>query len=332
MTQESKLRQIIHIQTEIAKHGLDLAKVLEYVVQCTPDLLDADGAAIELAEGDEMVYRAASGMAKQFLGLRLKISESLSGRSYREGAVFLSNDAMNDERVNRAACEAIGLRAMLVYPLKHAGKVIGVFKAMSCRVNAFDDNDMELIELLSDVVAASMYFSSVYSKDALFIRATQDSLTGLANRSVYMDRLRMELNASKQSDKHLAVVIFDMDNLKPVNDEFGHLAGDALLKGFALRLKSASRHSDVVARIGGDEFALLLKPIDGKAQVETAIERISQRLDTSVSFHSHVFPIECSVGCALYPDDGDSVDVLMHKADARMYENKRAKKEALESD
>ena len=121
-----QLLAIIRIQTEIAKLGLDFGGVMGLVVDKALVLVEAEGAVIELAEGDDMVYRAASGLAGGQVGLRVSRQSSLSGLCVETGQPMLCNDSENDPRVDLAACRKVGLRSMLVVPLKHDESVVGV--------------------------------------------------------------------------------------------------------------------------------------------------------------------------------------------------------------
>ena len=112
-----QLIAIIRIQTEIARQGLDLAQVMSVVVERALELVKAEGAVIELAEDEEMVYRAVSGIAAGQLGLRLKLASSLSGRCVLSGEILRCIDTETDERVDRAACRRMHIRSMLVVPL-----------------------------------------------------------------------------------------------------------------------------------------------------------------------------------------------------------------------
>ena len=118
MPTREQLMQIINIQTEIAKLGLDLGGVMQYVVEQTLPLINADGAVIELAEDGEMVYPAATGIAKDQLGLRLRIDASLSGLCVTTGETLFCGDSETDPRVDSFACRKVGLRSMIVIPLK----------------------------------------------------------------------------------------------------------------------------------------------------------------------------------------------------------------------
>ncbi|VVU48632.1 GAF domain-containing protein [Burkholderia anthina] len=124
------LLRIIATQTEIAKLGLDLGSVMAYVTEQVPHLTGASGAVVEFAEGDDMVYRAASGSAAGMLGLRLRRSGSLSGLCVTRGELLHCTDSETDPRVDRDACRRVGLRSMLVMPLMHADTTVGVLKVM----------------------------------------------------------------------------------------------------------------------------------------------------------------------------------------------------------
>ena len=255
MPAPKQLLEVIGIQTEIAKLGLDLGEVMALVVERTLPLIGADGAAIELAEGGEMVYRAASGIARPQIGLRLDLNTSLSGCCVRRGEILRCDDSEEDPRVDRNACRAVGLRSMIVIPLRHHDATVGVLKAMSSQPAKFSAQDEALLGLLSEAVAAAMFFATKYGTDDLFHMATHDSLTGLATRALFMDRLRNTLVRCARDRQPAGVLMIDMDGLKRINDDFGHRAGDAAIREFGTRIARASRSSDTVARLGGDEVA-----------------------------------------------------------------------------
>ena len=160
MPSREKLLEVIAMQTELAGLGLDLdlGRLLELVARRSLGLVEADGAAVEMAEGDEMVYRAAAGMAEGSLGLRLKRNQSLSGLCVDQGQTLHCDDAQQDPRADRAACARLGLRSLVVVPLRHHGVTIGVLKVMSRRAGHFCKKDRVLLGLVSDLVAAAMYF------------------------------------------------------------------------------------------------------------------------------------------------------------------------------
>ena len=323
MPSPKQLLEVIGIQTEIAKLGLDLGEVMALVVERTLGLIGADGAAIELAEGNEMVYRAASGIARPQIGLRLALNASLSGCCVRTGEILRCDDSEEDPRVDRNACRAVGLRSMIVIPLRHHDATVGVLKAMSSQPAKFSAQDEALLGLLSEAVAAAMFFATKYGQDDLFHMATHDSLTGLANRALFMDRLRNTLIRCSRDRQPVGVLMIDMDGLKRINDDFGHRAGDAAIREFGTRIARATRSSDTVARLGGDEFAIILSPVDNQDGIDTALHRLQEATREPFRFEGREHPLTASVGAASYPDDSADVLALIDVADQRMYRTKR---------
>ena len=327
MPTREQLLQVINIQTEIAKLGLDLGGVMQFIVEQTLSLLEADGAVIELAEDGEMVYRAASGIARPQLGLRLRIDSSLSGLSVMTGKTLSCADSETDPRVDRAACARVGLRSMIVMPLKHRGITIGVLKALSAQPNKFKKRDMALLGMLSEVVAATMYFSVKYDSNDLFIKATHDDMTGLANRALFMDRLRNAVACTCRNQRPSGVLVIDMDGLKQINDTYGHRIGDAVIIEFSNRIRKATRDTDTAARLGGDEFGIILTPLENPDGVASAMRRIDAEINPPFIFENQQYPMRASIGSALIPVDGIEPDKLLEVADQRMYVVKQMHKQ-----
>ncbi|WP_457420408.1 diguanylate cyclase domain-containing protein [Roseateles sp. P5_E7] len=324
MPSREKLLELIAIQTEVARLGLDLGGVMSLVVQRTLNLVGADGGVVELAEGDDMVYRAAAGMAGGSLGLRLKRGASLSGQCVREGQTQRCDDALTDHRTDRAACARLGLRSMVVVPLRHDGETVGVLKAMSRQVAHFDERHVALLELLSDLVGATMYFATRYAPGELFHKATHDGLTDLPNRSLFLDRLRSSLAQAVRDGQPLAVLVLDINGLKPINDCHGHRAGDAALQEFSRRLTAGVRQSDTAARLGGDEFGVLLRPLALEGGLAATTTRLAGQLNGAFEFEGRLLSVGASMGAACFPEDGADVAQLVELADQRMYRHKRA--------
>lgn len=317
---------IIQLQSEIAHMGLDLSGVLALVVEKALTLVHADGVIIELAEGDDMVYRAASGIAADSLGLRLDIHHSLSGLCVRTGEPQFCPDTEQDPRVNLAACRQIGARAMAVYPLTFGAINVGVFKMVCRRVATVCPEDQAVLALLLDILGAQIFYATKYAADDLFYRATHDEMTGLANRALFMDRLRGALQRCCRDQNPVGIVMLDMDGLKNINDQYGHRAGDAALSALAMRLEKNVRSTDTVARIGGDEFAILLQPVKDSPSITISVERIMSAIDQPFLFDQLALPLSASVGVAQAPQEGLDPEALLEKADQAMYLMKRQRK------
>lgn len=328
MPSKKHLLDIISIQTEIARLGLDLGATMALIVNRTLPLIGAEGAAIELAEGEEMVYRAAAGIAKSKLGFRLDRKTSLSGLCVQTGEILCCDDSELDSRVDRDACRLVGLRSMIVVPLKHGSETVGVLKALSSLPGKFNKSHIAVLRLLSNLIAASMFYSSKYNIDQLFYQATHDAMTGLANRAMFADRLRNVIAQCERSREIASVLIIDMDGLKYINDTYGHRVGDAAIVEFANRLNQCARRSDMVARLGGDEFSIILSPVDLSAHFDPMIQRIDTKINQPLLFEGKNIPLGASIGAAEFPIDGTDTNSLLEVADKRMYRVKKQHKSA----
>jgi len=153
-------------------------------------------------------------------------------------------------------------------------------------------------------------------------QATHDYLTGLPNRILFLDHLTLGLTQARRNRNMLAVLFLDLDRFKSVNDTFGHNAGDQLLINVAGRLKTCVRESDTVARIGGDEFTLLLPDITRAQDAAFIGRKIISALKEPYGLCGHQIHITASIGISIYPDDGDDPEKLLMNADIAMYHAK----------
>ena len=153
-------------------------------------------------------------------------------------------------------------------------------------------------------------------------QANFDALTGLPNRMMALERINVEISRAKRSNQRFAVLFIDLDNFKNVNDTLGHAIGDELLNAIGRRLEACLRDADTVARLGGDEFLVLLPDVGDEVGVEKVAERLLQAVAAPQDFHGHKVLAQCSIGIALYPDNGDTVEALMANADNAMYQAK----------
>ncbi len=321
-----RLLEVIRIQTDIAKQGLDLGGVMALVAQHAQQLTRASGAVVELVDGDEMVYRATAGVAASLLGLRLKRQGSLSGRCIEEGRPLRCDDSEVDPRVDRQACRRVGLRSMIVEPLKHNDTPVGVLKVLAPNPNAFNEMDMKTLELLAAPIAAAMFFAAKYESTELFHRATHDGLTGLSNRAYFYDRFRQRLEQARRGQESFAVLSFDMDGLKQINDCFGHRAGDAAIKEFASRLLASSTQTDTVARMGGDEFSIIRSHTESRDSANILASSFARNITAPFQFGPRSLTLNASLGFAVFPEDGSDIEELLEAADQRMYKEKRRRK------
>jgi diguanylate cyclase (GGDEF)-like protein len=153
-------------------------------------------------------------------------------------------------------------------------------------------------------------------------QANFDALTGLPNRMMALDRMTLEINRARRGGHRLAVLFIDLDDFKNVNDSLGHAVGDRLLVTVGARLQTSVRNVDTVARLGGDEFLVLLPNVASEVAVEMVADRLLRAVAEPQELNGRKVVVQCSIGIALYPENGNSVEALMANADNAMYQAK----------
>ncbi|MGH8619073.1 MAG: putative bifunctional diguanylate cyclase/phosphodiesterase [Burkholderiales bacterium] len=153
-------------------------------------------------------------------------------------------------------------------------------------------------------------------------QANFDILTGLPNRMMALDRINQEISRARRAGQRFAVYFIDLDNFKNVNDSLGHAVGDDLLVATGARVRAALRDADTVARLGGDEFLVLAPDISSVVQVEDLAERLIRIISEPQDLSGRKVVARCSIGIALYPENGETVETLMANADNAMYQAK----------
>jgi len=153
-------------------------------------------------------------------------------------------------------------------------------------------------------------------------QANFDTLTGLPNRLMAFDRINMEISRARRSGQRFAVLFIDLDDFKSVNDSLGHAVGDRLLVAIGTRLQAAMRDADTVARLGGDEFLVLAAEGGSEVRVEKIAERLLETVAEPQELNGRKVVAQCSIGIALYPDNGENAETLVANADNAMYQAK----------
>lgn len=161
------------------------------------------------------------------------------------------------------------------------------------------------------------------ANERLLHLATHDSLTNLPNRLLLTDRLQHAIHVASRSKRLLAVMYMDLDGFKTINDSLGHPTGDALLKAVAGRLSACMRKEDMIARLGGDEFVVLVEELGSAEEAAVICEKILDCMSGDFAIRDTTLRVTTSIGVAVYPTDGETVDAMLKNADAAMYEAKQ---------
>ncbi|MDQ7969749.1 MAG: diguanylate cyclase [Oxalicibacterium faecigallinarum] len=188
----------------------------------------------------------------------------------------------------------------------------------------YTEQDKELLRFVSVQIATAVERTQLYAR--LQHASQYDPLTDLPNRGLLFDRLRTSLARARRRQEMMAVLFLDLDRFKEVNDTLGHAAGDQLLQEVARRLKQCVRETDTVARIGGDEFVILIESMQQPDYACIVADKIHATLGQPLQLDEHVVHILSSIGIAHYPNDGESEQSLLDHADAAMYEQKQQRK------
>jgi len=277
------------------------------------------------------LHEAASGLSRcrfatgpgyrAFPGLLVRDGEGLIGAAVASRECAMNGDPGVDLDAQRLDLAEAGLKSTFVCPLVLGSTVTGALVLYHTAPRHFTDDHRRLLSRVSGQIAA------VVNNAVVFEQTREDSvtdpLTGLPNTRFLYSHAGRELARAARLKTSVTVMLLDLDNLKPINDTFGHQAGNRALCAVASALRGAIRPYDVCVRYGGDEFIVLLSDFgaDQAAAKRVELQKAVESMPFSVGDLLRV-RLSISVGTAVFPADGDSYEALLHVADSRMYEDK----------
>ena len=318
---DSRELRIIYRIAQETTAVLDLGTLLQRIVNIIRDVMGYYMVSI-LLPGDrssELQVGAHSGYAVDITGMTIPIGRGITGWVFTHGVPQIIPEVKADQRY-------IGLddqvRAELAFPLVSRGRVVGVLNAESQQPDAFSEADVALMSAVGSQLASCLEVAQLH--DRLKREASHDPLTRLNNRRLFLERLEQEVARATAGGESFSIIFLDVDELKRINDTYGHLAGDALLREVSNALMDAVRGEDVVARYGGDEFVLLLPSTPAPAA-----NSVAQRISEGIAGHRFMAGRELlqipgvSLGVATFPRDGRTVEEILASADASLYRQKR---------
>jgi diguanylate cyclase (GGDEF)-like protein len=236
------------------------------------------------------------------------------------GQLSLSERSLSDEwRSHPFVTGPPHLRYYAGAAIVVSGQPVGVVCVFGDQPRDIGEADQQSLAALARQASAQLELRKRNAE--LRALAVSDPLTGLANRTLLLDRLDMAIAQRHRNGGDVGVLFCDVDDFKQVNDRFGHAAGDRLLRQIADRLRAATRDTDTVSRLAGDEFVVVCPGLGGPAEFEVIIERIDRTLHTPDPVDGVPIPPRLSIGAALLEADDTGADVL-RRADEAMYANK----------
>jgi len=298
---------------------LDVRELLDKVCELVLHSFEVDHVSVLLADNDALVLRAHKGKLNLALvpEIPMPADSGLYGRAFKNSFPVLEND-IQAEAEFVPVCE--GARSELCLPLITMGEASGVMVLDNERPNAFDPAEVGPLQSVADICAGAIqnahYFEHVRQL------AYKDGLTGVFNRRYFELRILEEIARAQRCGGEVSVLMIDVDGFKKLNDEFGHLLGDEVLREVSTLFQRHLRKSDVLCRFGGDEFAVLL-PDSGARQAAAVAEKLRNAIGTT-EFRGVARPVTISVGLASSPANGHDRDELIKAADNALYAAKQA--------
>ena len=308
---------------ERALERVDTSELIQQACAAATELLDAEFASVaELSPDGEMFRtRADVGRPPGSLG-RAALSagpKTDAGYTIVSGAPVVVTDWETEERFTESRVLEAGARSGISVTIEGVAQPFGVFAVHSRSPRQYSAGDIDFVQSIANVLADALARQA--TEDETRHRALHDALTGLPNRTLFLDRLEHALARLRRGKSLAAVMFLDLDRFKRVNDSLGHHAGDEILTAVAPRLKQALRATDTVARFGGDEFGILLEDIASEVAATQAAERIAAVFARPFVLGSAEHFVTASVGIAL-AHGGERADELVRDADTAMYRAK----------
>jgi diguanylate cyclase (GGDEF)-like protein/putative nucleotidyltransferase with HDIG domain len=301
--------------------SLSLGETLSVLSMRLRRMIPYDSIAVFVNRNGWLLPELVSGENFRVLSsLKIRVGEGLCGWVAENCKPIVNGNPLVESSYATAAEKQTLLQSALAVPLEGLNGVVGVLAMYHVNRDAFTPDHLRILLAVASKVALSVENALKYQQAES--SATTDYLTGLPNARSLFVHLAQEVARSRRMKTSLAVMVCDIDGFKQINDSFGHVEGDKLLREFSARLKEACRGYDYVARMGGDEFVISAPGLTGDAAKEKA-ERLNQ---AAIESGRHVCGrdlITLSVGTAFCPEDGLDVELLLAEADRRMYAMKQ---------
>jgi diguanylate cyclase (GGDEF)-like protein len=252
------------------------------------------------------------------LSSSVDVSNTMVGLVISGKQPIVSNDSLNDPRVvfGKQYAES-GVRSMVILPLIVADEAVGTIALYASEIEFFHEEEMKLLtELAGDIAFA---IDHIGKQEKLNYLAYYDVLTGLANRSLFFDRVTQYMHSAESGGHKLAMFLIDLERFKNINDSLGRPTGDALLRQVAEWLTQFAQDANLLARIDADHFALVIPEIKQEGELARLVEKfMTAFLEHPFKLNDAVFRISIKVGIALFPDDGSDADILFRNAESAL--------------
>ncbi|RFF26679.1 MULTISPECIES: diguanylate cyclase domain-containing protein [unclassified Wenzhouxiangella] len=318
------VRSALYRISEAAHAEDSLPALCREIHRAIADLLPADKFYVALYDlGNETIAFPYFADHRQSPRQAEPLPESAMAEVIRTGKALLAMQGEDRSELGAKPASSEIKANWLGVPLVSGNDVVGaVILESGMPSEQYTDKHLDLLQFVSTQVATAI--ERKQAQERLRHMAHHDALTGLPNRVLFYDRLEMALRRARRDQEYLALLYLDLDNLKTVNDTLGHETGDRLLSEVASRLRDCTRVSDTIARMGGDEFTVLLTNVAGSGSADIVVDKIHSAMAVPLQGDGYTLNLSVSIGVAVYPSDGEEAGSLVRNADADMYTQKQS--------
>jgi diguanylate cyclase (GGDEF)-like protein len=304
--------------------GLDLDQVLTTIVDCSLELLDGRDGSIMLASGGRELRTVSTGGHSAAKGARVAFGEGVAGRVAASREPLLISGKIAHLAPAQRVSEPPAPTSAMSVPLLHRGALLGVLNVNARDGRDYTEHDLRALSLFGEQAAAAIANAQLYQAQRLMasqklFQALHDGLTRLPNRALFLERVERALSRQRREDQRIALLLMDLDDFKRINDSLGHAAGDEVLSAFAERIRTSVRAGDTVARIGGDEFALLVEDLRSVDETVQAARRLQVLLASPFLVGDRELRLSGSVGIAVEEPGVTSREDLLRNADTALH-------------
>jgi diguanylate cyclase (GGDEF)-like protein len=327
---EESSRLQAHQQSAVARfgqqalEGADIIELAQEASRILTDVLEIDygGVLKLLPDGKELLLVAAVGLPEELIGKTRVPTDyrSQSGYALATGNAVVVNDWSAETRFQQSELQAQqGMQSAAIILIKGKEEPFGVLGAGSRALHGFTEGDVNFMQAIANVLANAI--ERLRTEERTQHEALHDALTGLPNRSLFLDRLEHALSVAARRETDIAVLFLDLDQFKLVNDSMGHAAGDELLAAVAPRIEQALRPGDTVARFGGDEFAVLAEDVGDERGATRIAERIAEVFTRPFILRDREHFVSASIGISI-GSGAEDPEGLIRDADSALYRAK----------
>lgn len=325
-TEKGKLESVLEIG-KMMSSILNLRELIDFIVKKATEVLRCQKSSLMLLDEEtgKLFIRGALGIPEEIIrSTQVKKGEKIAGWIAKHGEPMLVEDIETDPRTKRGNRPHYFGKSFISLPLIHKDKVRGVLNIADKKEygEIFNEDDLKYISIITNYAAIALENARLYKevKDL----AITDGLTGLFNHRYFQEQLAKEINRARRYSRALSLVMFDIDNFKGFNDRYGHLTGDAILRGIANILKNNAREVDIVCRYGGEEFMVILPETDTTGARFIA-DKIREAVGTQLSVEpelQNVGEVTISGGVTQYELKMEKEEFI-HTTDVALYQAKK---------